>query len=159
MPVPPGTRWVTYRVKARGNGSKAAGPKAAPRKQTKLALLRISGGDRPALFEAVKIGQLLRGALQADSARLEGRLQPRRPSAAGRGTPGEPISTGTRTTFPCPTPTAAKSISSLVWAPEGLGGEEVAALVRVRKLYDPIERRSKIGTKSPWARLADEDVN
>jgi CRISPR-associated protein Csb2 len=132
-PVPPGTRWVTYRV-AKRNGWKAA-PKAAP-SGPRLALLRITGGDRPSISEAVKVGQLLRSALQSRFGRL--RDGSSSPTLSGRA--GEAHRTDQHRHahyLSLPDHHSRQIDQLLVWAPEGLGVDEVSALAGLRMLSDP----------------------
>lgn len=132
--VPPGTRWVTYLV-ARANGNEGArsGMQDAGRARPNLALFRVRGGDRPSVFDAVKMGQLLRSSLQSRFGNLaEGASSPTFSGKAG----------DTRRTdqhqhahyLSLPDDHGRRIDRLLVWAPEGLGAEEVAALAGLREL-------------------------
>lgn len=131
--VPPGTRWVTYRVADRSRSK--AGRAVAP-SRPELALLRIRGGDRPAISEAVKMGQLLRSALQSRF----GKQASGAASATFSGRAGDTHRTDQHRHahyLSLPDRHSRRIDTLLVWAPEGLGEDEVGALAGLRVLSDP----------------------
>jgi CRISPR-associated protein Csb2 len=135
--APPGTRPVTYHVKPMDIGRRDAGSswRRESTEKPKVALLRISGGDLPAFFDAVKVGQLLRGALQSKFGEISGGAV----SKTFSGRDGDTRRTDQHRHahyFCLPDPHSRRIDRLVVWAPEGLGREEVAALARVEKLYE-----------------------
>lgn len=131
MLVPAGTRRVTYAVRHDAPPSWAARSSPAPRPT--IAHLRVAGGSRPALAEAVTVGHLLRAAVQrrfdhghdgTRSAVFSGHDEqgPRRDQHAHAhylALPGRDL----------------RRIDHLfVWAPEGFGSREVAAIAALRDL-------------------------
>lgn len=136
--VPPGTRRVTYLVKPMedvGRRNAESSWRRGYGVKPKLALLRISGGDRPALFEAVKIGQLLRSALQSKFGKIASGGTSK--TFSGRDGDARRTDQHRHAHYLClPDPHSQRIDRLVVWAPEGLGREEIAALAGVEKLYD-----------------------
>lgn len=135
--VPHGTRWVTYLVKvvddSRSRNADATWAHRPPKPQ--LALMRVVGGDRPALAEAVKVGQILRSALQSKF----GTVADGRASKTFSGRAGENRRTDQHkhAHYLCLPDRHGRRVDRLaIWAPEGLGSDEVAAVAGVRKLFD-----------------------
>ncbi len=135
--VPHGTRWVTYAVDTKDarRGDAEATWQRQPLRRPQVALLRLTGGDRPGLFEAVRIGQLLRCALQSAFGKAAGGGA----SATFSGRAGENrrLDQHRHAHYLCLPDSHGRRVDRLVvWAPEGFGSEEVSALARLRKLYD-----------------------
>lgn len=135
---PPGTREVAYGVPrvdavARGRGRRDA---LAP----DLALFRLRGASRPALTEAVAAAQLLRSALQSRF----GGLHDGGTSVTFSGRAGEDSRRDQHQHahfLALPDAHGRRVDRLVVWAPEGFGDGEVAALGAVRRLWAP--RRGK----------------
>jgi CRISPR-associated protein Csb2 len=136
--IPPGTRRVAYLVKEVDDGrhqDTASAWHRHPSEAPQLALLRISGRDRPALFEAVKIGQLLRGGLQSKFGESAGGEASK--TFSGRDGERHRTDQHRHAHYLCLPDRHGRRIDRLVvWAPEGLGPGEVTALARLGKLYD-----------------------
>jgi CRISPR-associated protein Csb2 len=135
--IPPGTRRVTYAVSRAPSPHRsiAGTPEPLPMTRPSVALFRIRGGNRPALTDAVSMGQLLRKALQsqfgsrnkkASSSTFSGRAGDRRRTDQHRH--AHYLSLPDR---------HGRRIDRLfVWAPEGFGEEEVAALAGLRTIFE-----------------------
>lgn len=131
--VPPGTRWVTYRLADR---DVAKVPQTVTPRSPELALLRVRGGDRPAISEAIKMGQLLRAALQSRFGGLRGGTTS--PTLSGRA--GDSRRTDQHRHahyFSLPDRHSHRIDTLVVWAPERLGQDEVGALAGLRVVHDP----------------------
>lgn len=130
MLVPAGVRRVTYAVRSDGAGPPKPAP---PAPRPTIAHLRVAGGARPALTDAVTVTHVLRAALQrrfdrertgARSAILSGHdvQGPRRDQHAHAhylAVPGRDL----------------RRVDHLfVWAPEGFGPGEVTAIAGLRDL-------------------------
>ena len=131
MLTPPGTRWISYAVRDVTPPAPAADVAAAP--LPTIAHLRVVGAGRPALADAVTVGHLLRSALQrrfdrdttgVRSSVLSGHdaSGPRRDQHAHAHYVALPGRDGRRVDH------------LVVWAPEGLGAGEVAAIAGLREL-------------------------
>lgn len=136
MLTPPGTRRVTYLVK-QDDDPRQRDLTAAWRtsREPTLALLRITGGNRPALTEAVWVGQLLRNALQSKFGAISGGGS----SATFSGKAGDARRTDQHQHahyLSLPDRHGRRIDRLIVWAPERLGPKEVAALAATNKLYD-----------------------
>ena len=131
--IPPGTRRITYGVRQ----SQAIGAhrvrSAAPRPS--LALLRIRGGSRPALTEAVAMGQLLRSALQSKFGNRDGKATS--PTFSGKAGDRPRADQHRHAHYLSLPDQHGRRIDRLVvWAPEGFGEEEVAALADLRAIFE-----------------------
>lgn len=136
--VPPGTRWVTYRLVERGE-LETAGMTAHDTRLPgpELALFRVRGGDRPSISEAVKMGQLLRSSLQSRFGRLKGGASS--PTFSGRAGDTHRTDQHRHAHYVSLPDRHGRRIDTLlVWAPEGLGRDEVTALAGLRVLRDPM---------------------
>lgn len=127
--VPPGARRITYAL------PKHKRPPAPSRQQLTtrptMALLRLRGGSRPGLTEAVAIGQALRGAAQKEFDDNEGT------SATFSGHAGDDKRRDQHrhAHFLALTDAHSRRVGRLlVWTPEGLGPGEVSALANVTYL-------------------------
>ncbi len=132
---PPGTRRVTYGV--RGSVPHEAPKPERSHRRPNLALFRVHGGSRPAFAEAVAVGQLFRSALQGTYGRLSGGSSS--PTLSGR-SGDRPRSDQHLHAHYISLPEPDRRIDRLaVWAPEGFGPKEVAALAELRMIvpYDP----------------------
>lgn len=130
--VPPGTHRVAYYVTTT---QPAAGqPRArVVRVRPTLALLRLEGPQRPALTDAVAVGQALRGELQ----RSYGRVNRRTASPTFSGRAGDrPRNDHHRHAhyLALPGDHGRRVDRLVVWAPEGFGASEVAALADMAHL-------------------------
>lgn len=124
--MPPGTHRVAYAL-PREPASRAAPVLTARPSRPTLAVFRLRGSSRPAIIEAVAVGQSLRSAAQARF----GRAHDARASATFSGRAGDrPRVDQHRHAHFLATPgTDGRRIDRLyVWAPEGFGQDEVAAL-------------------------------
>lgn len=129
---PAGTEHVTYAV-APTEPATSRKPTKTSRATPTLALLRLQGSQRPAVTEAVAVGQALRSALQhVYGARNEGTA-----SSTFSGRRGdEPRDDQHRHAHYLALPeTGTRRVDRLVvWAPEGLRPSEVEALAGVTYL-------------------------
>jgi CRISPR-associated protein Csb2 len=139
--VPPGTRHVTYAV-ARGEpvSSTRAPVRCTPTRPT-LALLRLAGKERPAITDAVAVGQALRAALQSRHGKEDdGSASPTFSGRAG----DERRKDQHRHAHYLALPDGhGRRVDRLiVWASEGFGPGEVAALAALDHLtmYGVLER-------------------
>jgi CRISPR-associated protein Csb2 len=130
--VPPGTERLPYAVRhvePSAVSRKAAVTDAAPA----LALYRVRGSARPALTEAVTVGQSLRSALQSVyGARNKGLTSPTFSGRSG----DEKRSDQHRHAhyLPLPDQEGRRVERLVVWAPEGFGAAEVEALAGIDHL-------------------------
>jgi CRISPR-associated protein Csb2 len=127
--VPPGTQHVSYSV-ARVEMPAAGPPITDVDVRPTLAVFRVQGPRRPPITEAVAVGQALRSALQS-----------RHGSANGHG--ASPTFSGRRGDEPrsdqhrhahyltLPDEESPRLGRLAVWAPEGFGAREVAALATI----------------------------
>jgi CRISPR-associated protein Csb2 len=123
--APPGTTRVTYAV-PRPKPPKLDQRRPATKRPT-LALIRLHGGDRPGIEDAVAIGQALRSGLQGRFGdATEGGAST---TFSGRGG-DNPRSDQHRHAhyLTLPDRHGRRADRMAVWAPEGLGPDEVAAL-------------------------------
>lgn len=129
--LPPGARLVPYGVNRSGEITPTALP--TPPSRPQLALLRVRGGSRPPLPEAVAMGQLLRGALQSRFGRLDGGTSPIFSGRSG----DRPREDQHRHAHYLSLPDRhGRRIDRLVvWAEEGLGPDEVGALASLERLW------------------------
>jgi CRISPR-associated protein Csb2 len=130
MLVPPGTRPVTFALRT-PEETVAQAPDAGT--APTLACLRVAGGDRPALADAVTVGHQLRAALQR---RFEDE-SPGVPSPifSGHDAHGPRRDQHQHAHFLSLPDRDRRRVDTLgVWAPGGLGPGEVAALARLRVL-------------------------
>lgn len=130
--VPVGSKRVTYAVSA-PSGPEAPLPRRATRTEPTIALLRLTGSQRPGLTEAVAVGQALRAALQS----IYGRRNDNAVSAVLSGRNGERPRTDQHRHahyLALPGHHGRRVDRLVVWAPEGLGTEEVAALAELSYL-------------------------
>jgi CRISPR-associated protein Csb2 len=127
--MPPGSRWVRYRV---ADSPAATRPRAQAQQPT-LALLRIAGSGRPNLREAVALAEVVRSTLQGAFGRRSERSAS--PTLSGH-VDGKPRNDQHRHAhyLALPEHDGRRIDRIAVWAPEGLGSEEVAALASLREL-------------------------
>jgi CRISPR-associated protein Csb2 len=128
--MPPGSRWVPYRVHEPVASAAGAMPVARPT----LALLRLTGSARPNVRNAIAVAEVVRASLQrefgwrtdgAASRTLSGHVD------------GRPRSDQHRHAHYLALPERrGRRIDRVgVWAPEGFGADEVAALASLRRLW------------------------
>ena len=131
MLAPAGTRRVTYAVRHDSPPSRAARSSPAPRPT--IAHLRVGGGSRPALTDAVTVGHLLRAALQR---RFDhGRDGTRSAVFSGHDEEGPRRDQHAHAHFLALPGRDLRRIDHLfVWAPEGFGPREVTAIAALRVL-------------------------
>lgn len=141
--TPPGTKRITYAV-LRPEPPVRHAPRRSFDARPTLALLRLQGPGRPAITEAVAVGQALRGALQSVYGRRNGETTS--PTFSGR-RGDEPRDDQHRHAHYLALPGShGQRIDRLVvWAPEGLGSAEVEALagitcLRYSSTHDQPER-------------------
>jgi len=131
MLTPPGTRWISYAVRA------PTAPPRDPRGPTPplptIAHLRVTGAGRPALVEAVTVGHVLRSALQR---RFDAdRTGARSPVLSGHDASGPRREQHAHAHYLALPGRDDRRVDHLVvWAPEGLGPLEVAAIAGLREL-------------------------
>lgn len=138
LATPEGTRWVEYRVR---RPEPAAPPPPEPEAPT-LARYRVTGKARPSIREAVTVASLLRSALQARYGRRnDGGASPVFSGRAG----DRPRTDQHQHAHYLVTPDAAnrRVAHVVVWAKEGFGPEEVAALaelseIKLREAPEPL---------------------
>lgn len=131
MLMPPGTRRVTYAVRRDAVLAAPAGVPTGPRPT--IAQLRAVGGSRPALADAVIVGHLLRSALQRRFDR-EGTGR-RSPVLSGHDGDGPRRDQHAHAHYlALPGPDLRRVDHLVVWAPEGLGPAEVAAVASLSGL-------------------------
>lgn len=128
--APPGTAWVDYALRLQA--PTAAAPPARRNRPT-FARFRLRGGARPGMREAVAVGDAMRTALQA----RYGRRNDDQSSAVFSGRTGDaPRADQHRHAHYLVTPDAEgrRVDHVVVWAPEGFGPEEIAALADLREV-------------------------
>lgn len=131
MLAPSGTRTVAYAV--RYQQPNPAPPRRVAVSRPTIALLRVAGSARPALTDAVTVGHLLRSALQ-QRYDVERRGQ-RSPVLSGHDANGPRSDQHAHAHFlSLPDADRWRVDRLVVWAPEGLGPGEVAAVVRLSEL-------------------------
>jgi CRISPR-associated protein Csb2 len=131
MLTPPGTRRVTYAVRREPDRMDAS--KSLEIAAPTIAHLRAIGGNRPALTEAVTVGLLLRSALQRRFDR--DRDGTRSPVLSGHDGDGPRRDQHAHAHFLAFAGRDDRRIDHLVvWAPEGLGRAELAAIAGLREL-------------------------
>lgn len=140
LPLPKATGRVTYSVQSPEPPAPSPPPRPAPLPE--LALFHVGGGNRPGIAEAVAVAQGLRAALQ------------RRYDAERAGF-GSPTLSGRQADAPradqhrhahylvLPDAAGRRVERLVVWAPEGLGHDEVRALaslsrLRLRDIGEPL---------------------
>ncbi|MHB8695247.1 MAG: type I-G CRISPR-associated protein Csb2 [Solirubrobacteraceae bacterium] len=136
--TPPGTEWVDYTLLLPARPQ----PPSAFSGRPTLARFRIRGGARPGMREAVAVADAVRAALQA----RYGRRNDEESSAVFSGRAGDaPRADQHRHAHYLVTPDAdgRRVDHVVVWAPEGFGPEEVAALadlteVRMWRAPEPL---------------------
>lgn len=131
--VPPGTRRVSYAVPRQAEDAPSNAPRQTPRLPT-LAVLRLRGSGRPGLTEAVAVGQALRGASQSRFGGANAGAVSR--TFSGRNA-NQPRADQHRHAHYLAAPDRdSRRIDRLfVWAPEGFGPQEVAALASVSHIF------------------------
>lgn len=129
--TPPGTERITYAV--RRAESPKMNQRSRPLDRPTLALFRLRGPGRPAITEAVAVGQALRSALQSVHGTRNGDTTS--PTFSGR-RGNEPRDDQHRHAHYLALPDShSQRIDQLVvWAPEGFGPTEVEALAGVTYL-------------------------
>jgi CRISPR-associated protein Csb2 len=129
-PLPPGAQWVPYRV---DEPALSRTPRAGARERPTLALLRITGGGRPSLHDAVVAGELLRSALQKRFDR--GGTGGTSPTLSGHiGGVARRDHHRHAHYLALPDRDGRRIDRLVVWAPEGLGPEEVHAIAALERL-------------------------
>lgn len=131
--LPPGTAHLTYAV-ARTDEPALRAPARPPERGPTLAVFRVRGSARPAITEAVAMGEALRAALQS----LHGRRRdskPTSPTFSGR-RGDEPRDDQHRHAHYLSLPDGeGRRVERLVvWAPEGFGPAELEALATLKRL-------------------------
>lgn len=131
MLTPPGTRRVTYAVRQDRALDAATEPPRFPRPT--IAHLRVVGGNRPALTDAVTVGHLLRSTLQR---RFDhDRDGSRSPILSGHDGDGPRRDQHAHAHYlALPDRDDRRIDHVVVWAPEGMGPGEVAAVAGLRQL-------------------------
>ncbi len=131
LTVPPAVRRIAYAVA--GDAPSAAGETRATDDRPTLAILRLAGSRHPALDEAVALGQLLRAGLQGRFGALnEGGTSPTLSGHRGHAARDDQHRHAHYLSLPG---RHGQRVTRLaVWAPEGLGAEEVTALGSLRYL-------------------------
>lgn len=131
MLVPAGTRQVTYAVRRGDEGPVGPGPSPTPRPT--IAHLRVAGGSRPALTDAVTVGHILRSALQR-------RFDQQRSGARSAVFSGHDENGPRRDQHAhahylvLPGRERRRVDHVFVWAPEGFGPREVSAIAGLSEL-------------------------
>lgn len=123
--APPGATRITYAV-PRPKPTTLSHQRPATKAPT-LALIRLHGGDRPGVEQAVAVGQALRAGLQSRLGKATGGGAS--PTFSGRGG-DNPRSDQHRHAhyLTLPDRHGRRADRMVVWTPEGLGPDEVAAL-------------------------------
>ena len=131
MRAPSGTRHVTYVVRRDASPSWVARPLPATRPT--IAHLRVAGGSRPALTDAVTVGHLLRAALQR---RLDQERDGTRSAVfSGHDEQGPRRDQHAHAHYIALPGRDSRRIDHLfVWAPEGFGPRELTAIATLRHL-------------------------
>ncbi len=138
--VPPGAQRVTYAVRHQ--------PACRPPRRTarepqapQVAVFRLTGGSRPAITEAVALGQALRSAVQSRYGAANDRAAS--PTFSGRNGDSPRSDQHLHAHYlAAPEDHGARVDRLFVWAPEGFGPREIAALTGVTyiKLHESAER-------------------
>jgi CRISPR-associated protein Csb2 len=132
LAMPPGVRQVDYAV----DEPEAPSPAAAIGERPVLALLRLSGGSRPGIREAVAVGEAVRAALQARYGAAHDDAAS--PALSGRDPGGARRDNHRHAHYLSLADAEGRRIDRVaVWVPEGLGPGEVAALAGLRELQAP----------------------
>jgi len=130
MLMPAGARRVTYAVR---RNAEAPAAEPSPAERPTIAHLRVAGGNRPALTDAVTVCNLLRSALQR---RFDhGRSGARSPVFSGHDGHGPRRDQHAHAHFLALPGRDLRRVDHLfVWAPEGFGPDEIAAIAGLREL-------------------------
>jgi CRISPR-associated protein Csb2 len=127
--LPPGTRRVTYAVITSEPPAVQDVVKRLHSRPT-IALLRLVGPDRPGMVEALAVGQALRAGLQQVYGGRNDRAAS--PTFSGRAGDGARTDQHRHAHYLCLPDRAGRRVDRLVvWAPEGFGPGEVAALAGI----------------------------
>lgn len=131
MRVPRGTRHVTYAV--RRDAEAAVGGMSPPTVRPTIAHLRVAGASRPASTDAVTVGHLLRSALQR---RFDDKRDGARSAVfSGHDEQGPRRDQHAHAHYLALPGRDRRRVEHLfVWAPEGFGPREVAAIAGLRRL-------------------------
>ena len=130
MLVPAGARRVNYALRPH---AEALLPSSSRTERPTIAHLRVAGGSRPALTDAVTVCNLLRSALQR---RFDhGRSGARSPVFSGHDDHGPRRDQHAHAHFLALPGRDLRRVDHLfVWAPEGFGPDEIAAIAGLREL-------------------------
>lgn len=127
--LPPGSRWLPYRLREPAH-ERPVEPAPA---MVSLAVMRLSGAGRPHVHEAVAVGETLRARLQGVFGKERG--GPASRSLSGHDERGPREDQHRHAHFLALPERGGRRIDRLVvWTPEGLGPDEVAALAALRGL-------------------------
>ena len=131
MLVPAGTRRVAYAVRSEADIPVEAGASKAT--QPTIAHLRVAGGSRPALTDAVTVCNLLRSALQR---RFDDERRGRRSAVfSGHDERGPRRDQHAHAHYLALPGRDRRRVNHLfVWAPEGFGPDEITAIAGLRVL-------------------------
>jgi CRISPR-associated protein Csb2 len=130
-PLPKAARRVTYSVRVPEPPASAPPLRRAPLPE--LALFHVGGANRPGIVEAVAVAQGLRAALQRRYDFQHANVSS--PTLSGRHTHGPRADQHRHAHYIVLPDAAGRRIERLVvWAPEGLGHEEVQALASLSSL-------------------------
>lgn len=137
--IPPGTRRVTYSLPPEPLLAPRALVEPLPARPT-LAMFRLHGASRPGITEAVAVGQALRSALQARFGSADGGSASQTFSGRAGDRPREDQHCHAHF-LSAPGGEGRRIDRLFVWAPEGFGQGEVAALagltfIRLHELPD-----------------------
>lgn len=128
--VPQGCRRIPYSV-AQHDAPSVCHP--AKRGGPEIAVLRVTGGHRPALHDAVAMGQMLRSALQSRYGSATDRASS--PTFSGRDGNSYRRDDHSHAHFlSLPDEHGRRIGRVVVWAPEGLGDAEVTAIASLRRV-------------------------
>lgn len=127
--APPGAEWVDYTVRL---PMVAPAPQVAPERPT-LARFRVRGGSRPSVREAVAVTHLVRAALQGRYGSTNHDAASSVFSGRSAGTPRADQHLHAHYLV-TPDADGRRIDHVVVWAPEGFGVEEVAALAGLTEL-------------------------
>jgi CRISPR-associated protein Csb2 len=129
--LPAGTNWIGYLVRRPGNPIR--GEVGGPAERPTVALLRLVGGSRPGLTDALTVGHVLRASLQRRFDRKEEGA--RSAVFSGHDLDGPRRDQHAHAHYLALPGRDRRRIDHLVvWAPEGFGPPEVAALADLIKL-------------------------
>jgi CRISPR-associated protein Csb2 len=130
--IPPGTQSVSYAL-APAKPQRTRRLSSALDTPPTLALFRLRGSARPAITEAVAVGQALRGALQHVYGKHNAKAAS--PTFSGRQGDGPREDQHRHAHYLALSDAHSRQVDRLaVWAPEGFGAAEVAALAGVTHL-------------------------